>query len=89
VDMKSIVPLKSLAEIYKRKQHFDSALIFLNQCLFLDPKNVQILTDVTMIYLLQNKMEKGLECLKRVLNIDPMNQMAQMIMLKLKEEGKI
>jgi hypothetical protein len=42
-----------------------------------------------MINLLQNKLGKGLECLKRVLKIDPMNQMAQMMMFKLKEEGKI
>ena len=39
-NMKSIIPLKSLVGIYKRKQHLDSALIFVNQCLFLEPKHV-------------------------------------------------
>ena len=40
VNQKSIIPLKSLAHIYKKKQKFNQSLIYFEKCLLIDPKNI-------------------------------------------------
>ena len=89
VNPNSSIPLKAIAYIYKSKQNFAQALIFFEKLEKIEPKNIEILSDLGAIQLLLGKTQAGVKTLKTILSIDPKNMMALMLMLKLQEEKLI
>ena len=61
-------------------------MTFWDQCILLEPNNIEILINLANMCLLQNQTEKGANYLSNILKIDPNNQRAQILLFKLREE---
>ena len=75
---------QNLAQIYFEQKDYDSAIKNLELTYKIIPNNLNLLNNIGIVYMTVDEKVKAKETFEQVLSIDPVNQVATEIILKLK-----
>ncbi|XP_067633927.1 Bardet-Biedl syndrome 4 protein homolog isoform X1 [Eurosta solidaginis] len=67
---KKLESFQRLAEILRKEKDYGKAIEVLENCLLLSPENIEVLTEIGVLYLKINETQKAFERLSDVINLD-------------------